>query len=252
MLASRAKQSHTTAFLAMSESPHLRTVSRGQERSLFIVDLAYVSNVDIGAQICDQLVDIVGRVRAARSYAVKLMVKLFRGAVGSGLNIWRVLELSAPDKLIPYLLQPEIAKEENHFSDPSVAAFDPVSEPSFPKTSVPVPDGLDLDVWIVPSMQDRVAEEGGDGANASGAEDHSTGCYPGFQQLVLIPLISSNICALDWQKDGHQREPASAFALYWNNLSTSMKEEYKSKATAQAHSSSTQQAAIMWYADGHA
>lgn len=76
-------------------------------------------------------------------------------------------------------------KQENGFSDPSAAAFDPVSEPSFPKSlyliqplfsshelnpvasiaqaSVPVPDGLDLDAWIVPSMQDRVAEEGDDG-----------------------------------------------------------------------------------------
>ncbi|KAG1901532.1 uncharacterized protein F5891DRAFT_1187393 [Suillus fuscotomentosus] len=44
-------------------------------------------------------------------------------------------------------------------------------------------------------------------------------------KLALIPLISSNICALEWQKNGHH-----------------MKEEYKSKATAQAHSSSTQQA----------
>jgi AP-3 complex subunit delta-1 len=41
-----------------------------------LVDLAYVSNVDIGTQIRDQLVDVVGRVRAARSYAVKLMVKV--------------------------------------------------------------------------------------------------------------------------------------------------------------------------------
>ncbi|KAG2335349.1 hypothetical protein BDR05DRAFT_1063874 [Suillus weaverae] len=36
-----------------------------------------------------------------------------------------------------------------------------------------------------------------------------------------------NLCALNWQAKGHQREPASAFALYWNNLSASIKEEYK-------------------------
>jgi AP-3 complex subunit delta-1 len=76
-------------------------------------------------------------------------------------------------------------KQENGFSDPNAAAFDPVSEPSFPKSlyliqplfsshelnpvasiaqaSVPVPEGLDLDAWIVPSMQDRVTEEGDDG-----------------------------------------------------------------------------------------
>lgn len=41
-----------------------------------LVDLAYISNVDIGAQIRDQLVDVVGRVKAARAYAVKLMVKI--------------------------------------------------------------------------------------------------------------------------------------------------------------------------------
>lgn len=249
-----------------------------------LVDLAYVSNVDIGTQIRDQLVDVVGRVRAARSYAVKLMVKvlsddtflLHAGEQGSCSEVlWAAAwicgefcsELSAPDELIPYLLQPEIAslrpdiaavciqsatklfgywaseaakqwmdsfledlkqavdimieqmeqlasstqievqeraanvlqllifikrdvamykpKQENGFSDPSAAAFDPVSEPSFPKSlyliqplfsshelnpvasiaqaSVPVPDGLDLDAWIVPSMQDRVAEEGDDG-----------------------------------------------------------------------------------------
>ncbi|KAG1868262.1 adaptin N terminal region-domain-containing protein [Suillus subalutaceus] len=249
-----------------------------------LVDLAYVSNVDIGTQIRDQLVDVVGRVRAARSYAVKLMVKvlsddtflLHAGEQGSCSEVlWAAAwicgeycgELSAPDELIPYLLQPEIAslrpditavciqsatklfgywaseaakqwtesfledlkkavdimieqmeqfasstqievqeraanvlqllifikrdvamykpKQENGFSDPSTAAFDPVLEPTFPKSlyliqplfsshelnpvasiaqaSVAVPEGLDLDAWIVPSMQDRVAEEGDDG-----------------------------------------------------------------------------------------
>jgi len=75
--------------------------------------------------------------------------------------------------------------QESGFSDPSAAAFDPVSEPSFPKSlylmhplftsyelnpvasiaqaSVPVPDGLDLDAWIVPSMQERVVDEQDDG-----------------------------------------------------------------------------------------
>jgi AP-3 complex subunit delta-1 len=41
-----------------------------------LVDLAYIASVDVGLQIRDQLVDIVGRVKAARRYAVKLMVKL--------------------------------------------------------------------------------------------------------------------------------------------------------------------------------
>jgi AP-3 complex subunit delta-1 len=39
-----------------------------------LVDLAYVANVNVGARIRDQLVDVVGRVKAARRYAVKLMV----------------------------------------------------------------------------------------------------------------------------------------------------------------------------------
>jgi AP-3 complex subunit delta len=41
-----------------------------------LVDLAYVANVNVGARIRDQLVDVVGRVKAARRCAVKLMVKL--------------------------------------------------------------------------------------------------------------------------------------------------------------------------------
>ncbi|KAF8956094.1 adaptin N terminal region-domain-containing protein [Flammula alnicola] len=41
-----------------------------------LVDLAHVANVDVGAEICDQLVDVVGRVRGARRYAVKLMYTL--------------------------------------------------------------------------------------------------------------------------------------------------------------------------------
>lgn len=38
-----------------------------------LVDLAHVANVDVGAEIRDQLVDIVGRVRGVRRYAVQLM-----------------------------------------------------------------------------------------------------------------------------------------------------------------------------------
>lgn len=41
-----------------------------------LVDLAYVAGANVGLQIRDQLIDIVGRVRAARRYAVQLMVKL--------------------------------------------------------------------------------------------------------------------------------------------------------------------------------
>ncbi|KAG1897939.1 uncharacterized protein F5891DRAFT_1191249 [Suillus fuscotomentosus] len=55
-------------------------------------------------------------------------------------------------------------------------------------------------------------------------------------------MISNTQPVKKLAKNGHQQEPASAFALYWDDLSTSMKEEYKSKALAQARSSSTQQA----------
>jgi AP-3 complex subunit delta-1 len=41
-----------------------------------LVDLAHVANVDIGGQIRDQLVDVVGRVKGVRRYAVKLMYTL--------------------------------------------------------------------------------------------------------------------------------------------------------------------------------
>jgi AP-3 complex subunit delta-1 len=41
-----------------------------------LVDLAHVANVNVGAEIRDQLVDVVGRVRAVRRYAVKLMYSL--------------------------------------------------------------------------------------------------------------------------------------------------------------------------------
>ena len=41
-----------------------------------LVDLAHVANADIGAQVRDQLVDVVGRVKAARRSAVKLMYTL--------------------------------------------------------------------------------------------------------------------------------------------------------------------------------
>ncbi|KAH9486426.1 AP-3 complex subunit delta-1 [Psilocybe cubensis] len=90
-----------------------------------LVDLAHVANVDIGSEIRDQLVDIVGRVRGVRRYAVKLMYSLLSddtitrnaGEPGSCSEVlWAAawicgeycLELSEPEKLLPYLLQPEI------------------------------------------------------------------------------------------------------------------------------------------------
>ncbi|KAF9566934.1 Ap3d1 protein [Agrocybe pediades] len=90
-----------------------------------LVDLAHVANVDIGSEIRDQLVDVVGRVRGARRYAVKLMYTLLAddtmiknaGEEGSCSEVlWAAAwicgeycsELAEPQKLLPYLLQPEI------------------------------------------------------------------------------------------------------------------------------------------------
>ncbi|KAL4070486.1 adaptin N terminal region-domain-containing protein [Scleroderma citrinum] len=250
-----------------------------------LVDLTYISNVDIGTQIRDQLVDVVGRVRAVRAYAVKLMVKLLSdqmllmhaGEPGSCSEVlWAAAwicaeycsELLAPEELLPYLLHPDVVnldpdtiavylqaankifgywateaaqqwtddlldkvkaavdsimeqidefvssphievqeraanilqlftfikrdlatyypKSDSAFTDTSsfIVDFDAPSissGPSFPKslylihplcsayelnpvasaaqTSVPVPDGLDLDAWIVPSMQAPLPDE---------------------------------------------------------------------------------------------
>ena len=108
-----------------------------------LVDLAHVANVNIGSEIRDQLVDVVGRVRGIRRYAVKLMYTLlsedsmirnaseegscsevlwaaawvcgeyclqvypFLGLTCQSSHIFR-RELSEPQKLLPYLLQPEV------------------------------------------------------------------------------------------------------------------------------------------------
>ncbi|KAG5654164.1 hypothetical protein H0H81_006876 [Sphagnurus paluster] len=91
-----------------------------------LVDLAHVANVDVGAEIRDQLVDVVGRVRAVRRYAVKLMYQLIsddtmlRNAQEEGSCsdvLWAAAwicgeycdELAEPQKLLPYLLQPEVS-----------------------------------------------------------------------------------------------------------------------------------------------
>ncbi|KAG6334130.1 hypothetical protein ID866_4953 [Astraeus odoratus] len=90
-----------------------------------LVDLTYISNVNIGVQIRDQLIDVVGRVRAVRAYAVKLMVKLLSdetlllhaGGPGSCSEVlWAAAwicgeycsELLAPEELLPYLLRSDI------------------------------------------------------------------------------------------------------------------------------------------------
>ncbi|KAJ6469611.1 Adaptor protein complex AP-3 delta subunit [Mycena vitilis] len=246
-----------------------------------LVDLAHVANVDVGPQIRDQLVDVVGRVKGVRRYAVKLMYTLLcddtmlhnaRDEGSCSEVLWAAAwicgeycsELSEPQKLLPYLLQAEIATllpeiiavyiqatskifgywaaeiaqrwddddlpevksmvdlilgrvrefvsnsdvevqeraantlqlftfikadldayrpkpVDNPFAEAS-SSFDPMSsgEPRFPKSlyllqplhgvyelnpvalaaqvSVPIPDGLDLDAWIVPPPPEPVQE----------------------------------------------------------------------------------------------
>ncbi|KAK2461539.1 hypothetical protein APHAL10511_006002 [Amanita phalloides] len=91
-----------------------------------LVDLAHIANVDIGGEIRDHLVDVVGRVKATRPYAVKLMQALLtddslvlnandRGSCSEVL--WAAAwisgeyceELLNPQALIPHLLKPEIS-----------------------------------------------------------------------------------------------------------------------------------------------
>ncbi|KAK0217615.1 adaptin N terminal region-domain-containing protein [Armillaria nabsnona] len=101
-----------------------------------LVDLAHIANVDVGSQIQDQLVDVVGRVRAARRYAVKLMYTLLiddtmlRNAQEEGSCsevLWAAAwicgeycsELAEPQKLLPYLLQPGIS----HLSPDIIAVY---------------------------------------------------------------------------------------------------------------------------------
>ncbi|RPD64688.1 Adaptor protein complex AP-3 delta subunit [Lentinus tigrinus ALCF2SS1-7] len=90
-----------------------------------LVDLAYVARVNIGEEIREQLVDIAGRVRAARRYAVQVMVKLLSDDAflhnasdegGCPEVLWAAAwicgeycsELAEPHKLLSYLLQPRI------------------------------------------------------------------------------------------------------------------------------------------------
>ncbi|KAJ3813936.1 adaptin N terminal region-domain-containing protein [Lentinula aff. lateritia] len=91
-----------------------------------LVDLAHVANVDVGVQIRDQMVDVVGRVKAARRYAVKLMFTLLsddamlQNAQDEGSCsevLWAAAficgeycsELTDPQKLLPLILQPGIS-----------------------------------------------------------------------------------------------------------------------------------------------
>ncbi|KAG2156905.1 uncharacterized protein EDB93DRAFT_1335331 [Suillus bovinus] len=53
---------------------------------------------------------------------------------------------------------------------------------------------------------------------------------------VSSKITARNLCALEWQSNGHQKEPASVFATYWNGLSKTDKEVYKHKAALQLSS----------------
>ncbi|KAG6817562.1 hypothetical protein H0H87_006939 [Tephrocybe sp. NHM501043] len=91
-----------------------------------LVDLAHIANVDVGEQIRDQIVDVVGRVKAVRRYTVRLMYQLLcdntmlRNAHDEGSCsevLWAAAwvcgeycdELAEPHKLLPHLLQPEVS-----------------------------------------------------------------------------------------------------------------------------------------------
>lgn len=63
-------------ILALCSQSTYETVTNFEWYLSVLVDLAHVANVDVGSEIRDQLVDIVGRVRGVRGYAVKLMYTL--------------------------------------------------------------------------------------------------------------------------------------------------------------------------------
>ncbi|KAG1908523.1 uncharacterized protein F5891DRAFT_1180043 [Suillus fuscotomentosus] len=68
--------------------------------------------------------------------------------------------------------------------------------------------------------------------------NHSLKQQPSTKPMRVSPKITArNLCALEWQSNGNQKEPASVFATYWNGLSTADKELYKRKVSVQVASS---------------
>lgn len=63
-------------ILAMGSQSTYENVTNFEWYISVLVDLAHVANVNVGAEIRDQLVDVIGRVKAVRRYAVKLMCQL--------------------------------------------------------------------------------------------------------------------------------------------------------------------------------
>lgn len=128
-------------ILAMCSASTYENVQNFEWYLSVLVDLAHIANVDIGREISDQLVDVIGRVRGVRRYAVRLMYALLsdetmiRNAREEGSCsevLWAAgwicgeyceyvtylsflesilfceSELAEPEKLLPYLLQPQI------------------------------------------------------------------------------------------------------------------------------------------------
>ncbi|KAG2058054.1 hypothetical protein BDR06DRAFT_968971 [Suillus hirtellus] len=57
---------------------------------------------------------------------------------------------------------------------------------------------------------------------------------PSTKPMRISPKITAwNLCTLEWQSNGNQKEPASVFATYWNGLPTADKELYKHKVSVQ-------------------
>ncbi|TFY81023.1 hypothetical protein EWM64_g2988 [Hericium alpestre] len=113
-------------ILAMCSQDTYSNVTDFQWYLSVLVDLAYVASVNVGAEIRDQLVDIVGRVRGVRRWGLELMVRLLSDETfllgskedGSCVDVlWAAAwicgeycgELAEPHKILPYLLQPSIS-----------------------------------------------------------------------------------------------------------------------------------------------
>lgn len=104
-----------------------------------LVDVAYVSRVDVGTRIHDMLLDIVGRVKSAREYAVKVLEKVVSddelrerardGAGESGLleaAVWICGEyashLASPLSTISAILSPTLSQSSPKLIGVSVQA----------------------------------------------------------------------------------------------------------------------------------
>lgn len=112
-------------LLSMCSQSTYENVNNFEWYLTVLVDLAHVARVDIGTQIRDQLVDIVGRVRSVRPYAVQLMYSLLQddsfvlnaSEPGSCAEVlWAAAwicgeyasETTQPQKMLPYFLQPSL------------------------------------------------------------------------------------------------------------------------------------------------